>query len=263
MEMVTFSKVPEVVNAPGPTMATPINTTSAPLDTKHPGATPLSLEMDTDSGLANTTAPAKKTLKKRKLSAKEDEDIKRPSKRDASDEGNTSSQHSDDVRIKDESENDGDVPTWNPDRKEKKAHPAGAKTASGKGKTASGKGKAAVVKDEADDEDDEDRIIAVFGPDNPTFSGSNTITLAVKIKFEESISTKPVPPKDRVQITAPFDFDPNTARGTQPDKETSYHDQAAAYVLSAAGDPQHNSMKISHLNTSLVSCQDHKIYVES
>ncbi|KAK5728000.1 hypothetical protein LTR17_012307 [Elasticomyces elasticus] len=241
-------------------MATPINTTSAPLDTKDPGATRFSLEMETDSGVANTTVPAIKKQKRRKIPVNGDEDLKRP----------------DEVSIKDEFKSDGDVPTWNPDRKEKKALSVGANTAPGKGKTAAvtdetkdevevptsnentvlpagastapGKGKAAVVKDEADDEDDEDWIIAVFGPDTPNFSGSDTITLAVKIKFEEFVNTKPVPAQDRVQITAPFDFDPSTARGTQPDKEISYHGQATAYVLSAARDPQHNFIKISHLN---------------
>ncbi|KAK5684233.1 hypothetical protein LTS10_004097 [Elasticomyces elasticus] len=197
----TLNTTSDVVKVTKPAMATPINTTSAPVDTKDTSATPLSSKIETAVGVAKTSIPTKKTQKtqkKRKRPFNEGEDfgdqLKRPSKRHASEEGSTSSQHSDDVPIKDEIKDEDEIPTFKSKRKEQKAALSRVNTAPGK----------------------------------------------VKIKFEEFVNTKPVPPKDRVQTTAPFDFDPNTARGTQPDKEISYHGQATAYVLSAARDPQHN-----------------------
>ncbi|KAK5704179.1 hypothetical protein LTR97_003192 [Elasticomyces elasticus] len=172
------------------------------------------------------TYPAKKTHKKRKIPVNEIEEFS--DRRDF---------------YQGRVQREEDHPTWNPDRKEKKALPAGANTALGKGK-------AVAVKEERDNEDDDDHVIAVLGPENPTFSGSDTIILTASLKFEMWLDDKPVPPPGRTQVTAPFDIDNTTNRGSKPSKTVYYHDQGTVYVMNAAHDPQHSSIKISHLHTS-------------
>ncbi|KAK3628000.1 hypothetical protein LTR56_018863 [Elasticomyces elasticus] len=199
-----INTTPEVVKDTKPAMAIPINTTSAPLDTKNPAATLFLSRWRRILALP--------THMSREEDAQEAQD---PGQRERGVQRCAHAPRRDFYQGRVQREEDH--PTWNPDRKEKKALPAGANTALGKGK-------AVAVKEERDNEDDDDHVIAVFGPENPTFSGSDTIILTASLKFEMWLDDKPVPPPGRTQVTAPFDIDNTTNRGSKPSKTVYYHD---------------------------------------
>ncbi|KAK5675470.1 hypothetical protein LTS10_011914 [Elasticomyces elasticus] len=80
-----------------------------------------------------------------------------------------------------------------------------------------------------------DETTVVFGPNNPTFSGNETIHLNANLTFDNFLKDLPTLATGRVHAYKPFDFDPITnPKGSKPKEGAHYDDQGLVYVLNTA-----------------------------
>ncbi|KAK5718333.1 hypothetical protein LTR17_015687 [Elasticomyces elasticus] len=74
-----------------------------------------------------------------------------------------------------------------------------------------------------------------FGPNNPTFSGNETIYLNANLTFDNLLEDPPTPAIGRAHAYKPFDFDSITnPKGSRPKEGAHYDDQGLVYVLNTA-----------------------------